>query len=201
MYAWRVRTDPDSTYTVRMLVWARRRAQERFRWHRSTDGRAREPNSPVTATGDGERSGNYAGTCRELRGNPAKTLGKRDPPIPAENQIPSQRPIDRQELRECDSTRLGPVRDRTPQIPAQLDVRTQERERCYALETGQSCRLLGLKLDNLVVFWSEKAHRALSASKTLGLCVSGMLGTIGKLAVRSAKNPKSHPYPSQLGRI
>ena len=28
-----------------------------------------------------------------------------------------------------------------------------------------------------------------------------MLGTIGKLAVRSAKNPKSHPYPSQPGRI
>jgi hypothetical protein len=25
--------------------------------------------------------------------------------------------------------------------------------------------------------------------------------TIRSLAVRSAKNPKSHPYPSQLGRI
>jgi hypothetical protein len=50
-------------------------------------------------------------------------------------------PVRERTLRECDSTRLGPVRDRNPPMTAQMDARSQERNAAYALFAADSCRL------------------------------------------------------------
>lgn len=80
------------------------------------NGRAPEPNSPVTATGD-ERE------LRHDHGTAAKTCSSQQKHWPNEirefhpgskfprNAYGRERP--RQELRECDSTRLGPVQTTT----------------------------------------------------------------------------------------
>ena len=107
---------------------------------------------------------------RENLLQPAKTLAERLPTNSPGNQIPSQRPIDREKTQRMRLRETGTGADRTSANPGTAG-RTNRRKR-----------------------------RSLRARNWMFL---SCLGSICHWRVwpGSAKNPKSHPYPSQLGRI
>jgi hypothetical protein len=91
-----------------------------------------------------------------------------------ETKFPRNATVRDTRLKGCDSTRLGPVRDRNPQIPAQLDARTRENERCYALRVVDSC------------------HLRVESAAIGGFC---SVGRSGRWPVRSLKTRNRTPTP------